>query len=151
MSKLNNTEIPARLVGRDIVFFDGECVLCHNLMSQLLKIDSARHFLLCAQQSKMGHLVLERHGINVDDLSTIYLVSNCATETEEVLSRSDAFIYVLSKTPSYKWLASLLSIFPRAWMNFGYKIVAKNRYNIFGKKEETCMIVGREDQERIIA
>src|SRR5579883_2550722 len=139
MNKLNNIGIPSRLLGRDIVFFDGECVLCHNMMGRLLKIDSERHFLLCAQQTDMGRLVLERHGINVADLSTIYLITNCATDQEKVLTRADAFIYVLSKTKSYGWLASLMKIFPRQLLNFGYKLVASNRYRLFGKKNEACM------------
>jgi predicted DCC family thiol-disulfide oxidoreductase YuxK len=121
------------------------------MMTQLLKIDKQRHFLLCAQQTDMGHLVLERHGINVADLSTIYLITNCATEDEKVLTRSDAFIYVLSKTEAYKGLASLLGIFPRPLLNFGYNIIARNRYRVFGKKNDACSIVSAEDRERIIA
>lgn len=151
MSKLDNEGIPSRLKGRDIVFFDGQCVLCHNMMGLLLRLDTKQHFLLCAQQTEMGHLVLERHEINVDDLSTIYLVSNCATEQEKVLTRADAFIYVLAQTESYKWLASLLGIFPRPLLNFGYKIVANNRYRLFGKKNEACSIVSPQDRDRIIA
>ena len=152
MSKLDNQGIPFRLLGRDIVFFDGQCVLCHRMMGQLLKIDKQQHFLLCAQQTEMGQLILGRHGINVDDLSTVYLVTDCANENEKVLTQSDAFIYVLSKTKEYKGLASLIrKIFPRPLLNFGYKIIASNRYRLFGKKNEFCSIVSPEDRGRIIA
>lgn len=147
---LENERLPARVVGRDIFFFDGDCVLCHNMVGLLFKIDEEKHFLICAQQSESGRLILERHGINVDDLSTVYIVTGCGTPDENIIVRSTAALYALSKSPKFAFLARLLSIIPRAVLDLGYKLVASNRYKMFGKKEHTCLNPAAGDQERLL-
>lgn len=147
---LESEKLPAKIIGRDIFFFDGDCVLCHNLVQLLLRVDENKHFLLCAQQSDIGHLVLERHGINVDDLSTVYIVRNCGRENEDLLVRSKATIYAMSKT-KFALYSKLLRLIPPAILDFGYKIVAANRYKMFGKKNSTCLMPTTDDLERIIS
>lgn len=147
---LDNERLPARVKGRDIFFFDGDCVLCHNMVRFLLDADQNKHFLVCAQQSDTGRLLLERHGINFDDLSTVYIIKNCACPNEEVIVRSTAAVYALSKAPKYAFAARILSLIPRVVLDTGYKLVASNRYKLFGKKEQTCMIPTKDEQERIL-
>ncbi len=149
-SSVENQQIPEKLLGRDVLLFDGNCVLCHGLVKKLFEVDEDKHFLIGSQQSELAKLVLERHGVNVADLSTVYLVKNCATDKEELLTRSSATLYTLSKTKKYAWLAKLLSMIPRPILDIGYKIVAANRYRMFGTTTESCAIPSPEDRARFI-
>ncbi len=150
VSRIENHQIPKELIDRDIIFFDGDCVLCHNMMRLILKVDQEKHFLLCSQQGEMGHLILERHGINLADLRTIYVVKNCGTDKEKILVRSSACLYVLSRTKKYRFASKVFSIIPRPLLDLGYKFVAGIRYRVFGKTKESCMIPNPEDQKRVI-
>ena len=147
---LDNESVPKNLLGRDILFFDGECILCHNAVKFLLDADYDKHFLLATQQGQTGKLILERHGVRVADLSTVYLVTNCGTDKEKLLVRSSASLYALSQFPKYAWLSRILSIFPRFLLDIGYKIIATNRYKMFGKTNDACAMLPPEDRARIL-
>ena len=141
--------IPTQIIGRDIVFFDGSCALCHGLVRKVLQNDIENHFLLCAQQSEMGYLLLNRHNIDVESLKTIYVIKDCGTDNELIFSRSKAVIYVMKRMPKYRWLAALLGPLPSPMVDFGYNIVAAVRYRIFGKTE-TCLMPSPEERARVI-
>ena len=150
LNSTENRQIPQDLIDKDIILFDGDCVLCHNMMRLILEVDEDKHFLLCSQQSEMGHLILERHQINVDDLSTVYVVTNCGTDSEHVLDRSSAAVYVMTHTKKYRFLGNVLSMIPRTLRDLGYKFIANIRYRVFGKTNAACNVPNPEDRSRII-
>lgn len=144
-----DTIIPSNLTGRDIIFFDGVCVLCNGLMQEILRNDKDKHFLLCAQQSSVGQNLLARYQISSGDLKTIYVIQKFASQNERVLKRSEAVIFILKNLPRYSWLGSILAVCPPALANVFYNFVASVRYKLFGKME-TCMIPSPEDRQQII-
>lgn len=148
--ELDNENLPSKIIGRDIVLFDGDCVLCHNMVSRLIQFDEDKHFLLCAQQSEIGRQLLNRHHVNVDDLTSMYLIKNCGGENEKLLTRSKAALYAMSKSRKCAFAASLLSCIPPFFLDLGYKFIAANRYRIFGKKAHTCMVPTTNELERIL-
>ncbi len=150
LNSTENRQIPKELIDKDIILFDGDCVLCHNMMRLILEVDEDKHFLLCSQQSEMGHLILERHQINVDDLSTVYVVTKCGTDGEQVLDRTNAAVYVMLHTRKYRVIGKLLSFIPRPLRDLGYKFIATIRYRVFGKTSESCYFPNSEDRARII-
>lgn len=147
---LKNETLPQKVIGRDIIFFDGECVLCNDMVKKVIPADEDAHFLLGAQQSKTAREVLERHGVNVKDLSTVYVVRNCGTDKEDVLTHSSAVVYVLSKFRKYSLLGKLLNLVPKFLRDVGYRFVATNRYRTFGKMDEVCLFPTPENRERMV-
>ena len=67
----------------------------------------------------------------------------------KILYESDAIKYIFKKTETQLLLRFILSIFPSVISNFIYRIIAKNRYNFFGKKE-TCYIPTEEEKKKFI-
>lgn len=147
---MNDLDLPNKIIGRDLIFFDGECVLCNGLVKKALVADEDAHFLLGAIQSETARRVLERRGINTKDLSTVYVVKDCGTDREQVLTRSTAVIYALSKFRRYGILGKVLSLFPRFLRDLGYKIVAANRYQVFGKNDGVCLMPTPEYRARLV-
>jgi predicted DCC family thiol-disulfide oxidoreductase YuxK len=121
-----------------IILYDGVCGLCNRFNQFVLKRDSAGRFRFASLQSDFATKVLQRHGVNPHDLDTVYLVLDNAQPGERLLARSDAAGSVLRDLGG-PWgaLADVLSLMPRWLRDWGYNLVARNRYRIFGKYD-TC-------------
>lgn len=150
MDKVTIECILKELTGRDIILFDGSCLLCHQLVRFVLKADKNRHFLLSSQQSAVARLLLLRRGIDADALTTVYVIQSCGQEEERVHSMGSALVYVYSKIPCLSFLGWLLSLLPRAILDAAYRFVALNRYRLFGRTDQTCLLIESADRARVI-
>ena len=143
-----------------IILYDGVCGLCNRLNHFVLRRDSGAIFRFASLQSPFAARILTRHGANPQDLDTVYVVVNhdltkhdLAKEThadERLLPRSDAIIFVLKKLGGFwKLLGLVLQLLPRPLRNAAYRLVARNRYRIFGRSE-TCMLPSPEYRNRFL-
>ena len=115
-----------------IVFYDGVCGLCNRLVQFLLKRDRHDRLRFASLQSEFAASLLKRHGLDARDLDTVYLVLHCKSG-ERVLARSDAILYLLRQLGGVWGIAGLGTVLPK-WVRDGiYKIIAGNRYRVFGR------------------
>lgn len=84
-------------------------------------------------------MLLVRHGLNPQDLDTVYVVKNFRLPDEQLLARSDAILFMLATLGGIWKLAAVGRVLPRGLRDFVYKTVARNRYRVFGK-HESCML-----------
>jgi predicted DCC family thiol-disulfide oxidoreductase YuxK len=122
-----------------IVLYDGVCGLCNRLVQFLLKRDPHDRFRFASLQSELSQGVLTRHQLNPHDLDTVYVVQNYGRPQENLLARSDAILYMLSVLGGIWRLSAVGRVLPRGLRDALYKIVARNRYSVFGK-HESCML-----------
>ncbi len=122
-----------------IVLYDGVCGLCNRLVQFLLKRDQHDRFRFASLQSELSQRVLTRHGLDPHDLDTVYIVQNFDQSNETLLGRSEAILYMLSRLGGIWGLAGIGRVLPRGLRDAVYKIVARNRYSVFGK-HESCML-----------
>ncbi len=157
-----------------ILLYDGVCGLCNRLVQFVLRRDPEGIFRFAALQSGLARLILARHGADARDLDSVYLVVNSEQDDERVLARSDAVIFILrqlgaaelrsagqpgaavpTQTKSRPGLAFwrlagvLLRFIPRAVRDWGYGVVARNRYRVFGKYD-SCPIPSQETRGRFL-
>ena len=101
-------------------------------------------------QSEFAATVLNRHGIDPNDLDTVQVVINYARADERVLNRSDAILSAGGEL-GVPWdtLAGIARIIPRPLRDVVYGFVARNRYSVFGKYE-TCMLPDPNQQHRFL-
>src|SRR2546421_5956482 len=93
-----------------------------------------------ALQSEFAGDVLHRHGVNPALLDTVYLLLNYSQPEERLSSRSDAGIQVLAELGgAWRALASIVKHLPRWIRDKIYNLIARNRYQLFGKYQ-TCQI-----------
>ena len=143
-----------------VVLYDGVCGLCNRLVRFILRRDPAGLFQFASLQSALAAGILARHGADAGDLDTVYVVVNRGRGAEELLARSEAAIFILmhlgaaelrsagqpraavptDATPTHRggcrfwsWLGSMLRFVPRKLRKWGYGVVARNRYRIFGR------------------
>jgi predicted DCC family thiol-disulfide oxidoreductase YuxK len=124
---------------KPIVLYDGVCGLCNRLNHFLLKRDRHDRFRFASLQSEFAANLLERHGADSKDLNTVYVALENGQLGERLLARSDAIIYLLTQLPGIWRLAAAGRVLPRVLRDGLYKIVARNRYRVFGK-HDSCML-----------
>ena len=128
-----------------VIVFDGVCVLCSRWTRFVLRFDHARHFRLAAMQTRAGRDILAAHGLDPDDPSTFIVIDAGRAYTE-----SAALLHVLSRFGLF-WRACAVALrcLPRAWRDGGYRVIARNRYRWFGRKD-VCVIPVPEQRARFI-
>ncbi|MGI9066413.1 MAG: thiol-disulfide oxidoreductase DCC family protein, partial [Pyrinomonadaceae bacterium] len=122
-----------------IVLYDGVCGLCNRLNQFILKRDTHDRFRFASLQSDLAASLLKRHGADSQDLDTVYVVLGYGEPGEHLLARSDAIIYALTQLDGIWKLAGVGRVLPKFLRDVIYKIVARNRYRVFGK-HESCML-----------
>jgi predicted DCC family thiol-disulfide oxidoreductase YuxK len=122
-----------------IVLYDGVCGLCNRLVQFILKHDSRDRFRFASLQSDFAQGLMTRHGVDPHDLDTVYVVKNYQQPDEALLARSDAILNMLKNLGGIWSLAGIGRVLPRAFRDAVYKLVARNRYRVFGK-HESCML-----------
>ena len=120
----------------EIIVFDGECLICNSFYKWVIRNDKKNVFMFTNTQSKFYS---KNSNINKSKDSIIVIINN-----NKILYESDAIAYIFRKTKTQLAIRILISIFPKFISNFFYRILAKNRYKIFGKKEKCYMPTEKE-------
>ncbi len=132
-----------------IVLYDGVCGLCNGLNQFLLKRDAKDRFRFASLQSDFSNAVLKRHGANSADLDTVYVVLDHDQPGERLLSRSDAVLCLAEQLGGIWGLGRVGRFVPRFLRDAMYKLVASNRYRLFGKYD-SCMMPDPKHRDKFL-
>ena len=135
------------MIEQTIIFFDGVCGLCNRTVDFVLSEDRERNFLFSPLQGETFQRIARDHPetLNVDSI----FVLRRNSEGEELLQRSDAFLYILDELPRFRWLARLGYICPAPIRNFLYRLIAATRYPIWGRRD-SCRLPTSEERTRFL-
>jgi predicted DCC family thiol-disulfide oxidoreductase YuxK len=133
-----------------ILLYDGVCGLCNRFVQFVVRRDREAVFRFGWLQGETARRILERHGVRLRHLDTVYVVVDFESGEEQLLARSDAVRFVLGHF-GWMWRAAamVLGTVPRFLRDAGYDAVARNRYRLFGKSE-TCRLPGELEGGRFI-
>ena len=124
--------------------FDALCVLCSANAQIVLRHDRKRRFALAAMQGEVGAQVYANEGIDPADAETLVVVT-----PDLVLRNSDAVIYIYRHL-GWPWrLAGAFALAPRALRDPFYRLIARNRYRLFGKRK-SCWLPDAPDRQRLL-
>lgn len=112
---------------KDIIVFDGLCVMCNSFFKWVLKNDKDDKYLFANIQSNFYKKNMD---INKSIDSIILIKEN------DIFYESEAIKYILKDLDKFFLLRLVLNVTPKFISNFFYKIIANNRYKIFGKKDK---------------
>lgn len=136
-------DVTAAPKAESIVYFDGVCGMCNWTVDFVLKRDRRGRFQFAPLQGETAAARLPDG--DRQQLSTLVLES-----PQGLFRRSSAVIQILSDLGGIWRLAgSLLWIVPRPLRDWGYRMIAGNRYRLFGKKE-TCRLPTPEEAGRLL-
>ena len=127
-----------------VIFFDGVCNLCNSSVQLIIKKDKKGAFLFASLQSEFAKNNLPASLNNEGDFKSIVLLDG-----DQLRIKSSAAL-TIAKTLSGLWpLLYVFIIIPKFIRDFVYDIIARNRYNWFGKKDQ-CMIPSKQLQSRFL-
>ncbi len=129
---------------KHIIFFDGVCNLCNNAVQFIIRRDSKNIFRFASLQSDFAREFLgENYPDNPEFDTIIYFKDG------RLLERSTAVLHICKKL-KFPWpLLAAFLIVPRFIRDFFYRIISRNRYKWFGKKDQ-CMIPSPELKNRFL-
>ncbi len=128
----------------NIIIFDGVCNLCEFSVNFIFEHDTVGHFSFTPAQSPLGASLLKHFGINTSRLDTVVLVSG-----DRAFTRSAAAIEIASRLDMPWNLLTLFQAVPEPLRDVMYDLIAQNRYQLFGKKDE-CMLPSEELRRRFL-
>jgi predicted DCC family thiol-disulfide oxidoreductase YuxK len=131
-----------------LVLFDGVCGLCNAWVDWILNHDPAGTFHFAMLQGSTAAGVRARHPDLPADLDSILLVEQDAGG-ERVYYRSDAVFRIFRRVGRPWSLVSWWGVFPRFLTDIGYRLVARTRYALFGKKD-SCRMIRPEEHSRFL-
>ncbi|MER8816268.1 DCC1-like thiol-disulfide oxidoreductase family protein [Mesorhizobium sp. M0220] len=127
-----------------MIVFDGVCVLCSGFVRTVVKLDRKGHFHFLTAQSPLGEMLFKKYGLQTDRYETNLVIIDGAAFT-----RLDSFVAVMAEL-AWPWRAArILLLLPRPLRDWLYDRIAKNRYALFGKKDN-CEIPSAEVRARLI-
>lgn len=126
-----------------IIFFDGVCGLCNRSVDWIIRRDRNAIFRFAPLQGETSRAVLGPAA--GADLNTIVLLDEHGQHR-----RSDAAVAILRRLRGFwRCCGSLLWIVPRPIRNWGYDLIARNRYRWFGK-HDTCRMPTPGERARFL-
>jgi len=129
---------------KKIILFDGVCNLCNGSVVFIIKRDHKDVFRFAAIQSDIGQRLIEKYQIDTSKVDSILLLDGDSYDV-----KSTAALKIARQLKGGYPLLYGFMILPAFFRNWVYDIIARYRYNWFGKKE-SCMIPTPELSEKFI-
>jgi len=112
-----------------IIIFDGICGFCNKSIDTLIKVDEEKLFQYTSLQGEYIKKLDVPKGLE----SIVFY------EDEKLYYKSTAILKILRSLGGVGVIANILIIIPRFMRDFIYDVIAKYRYDIFGKMESCRM------------
>lgn len=119
---------------KPIILFDGVCNFCDATVNFIIRHDRKNIFQFAAMQSETGQKLLKEFNLPQNEIESVILL-----EDGKAYKKADAFLRIFNRLSRWwKWL-QVFWIIPKFIRNGVYHFFARNRYKLFGKKDQ-CMI-----------
>lgn len=126
----------------NIVLFDGICNLCSSTISLIIKYDKHEQLHFVALQNLTAINIIKQYNIMDDSRSIIFL------KGDKVFYKSDAMIEIAKLLTGWPRVFRFFIFLPEVLRNFIYSMIAKNRYQLFGKRQ-SCFTPSKRDINRL--
>ncbi len=128
-----------------IILFDGVCNFCNNSVNFIIERDRAGYFKFAPLQSEVSERLLAENGIDRIETDSVVLI-----EDGRVYTHSTAALRIARRLAGpWRWFYYLTYV-PAFLRDGAYRLFAKYRYALFGKKDE-CMLPSPEIRARFLA
>jgi len=150
LSQLKFTSIADSLPGYTgdhpfaIIIYDGPCILCNKMVQLLIELDIRKQLYFTTFASDFTSKHLPAHLIPKGDPEEVMVISE-----KGIQGKTAAFLEILRLTGRCRFAYYALKIIPLPISDYIYKVVAKNRYRIFGKSDK-CGIWPENEKQRFL-
>lgn len=128
----------------NLIIFDGVCKLCAGTVNFVIRNEADPVFRFAPLQSETGARLMREHGVDPENADTFVVIAD-----DRAYIKSDAAFRLLQHMRARWKILHVLRIFPRQLRDWAYDVVARHRYQWFGKFDE-CVAPTPELMERYI-
>ena len=128
-----------------IILFDGVCNFCNRTINIILKYDKDAYFQFAPSQSNAAMGIMQQFKLDQKASASVILIDN-----DKVYTKTDAVIQIAQQLTGWPRLFIGLKFIPKFLRDFGYDLIAKNRYTLFGKRT-TCRMPEASERHRFLA
>jgi predicted DCC family thiol-disulfide oxidoreductase YuxK len=143
----------SQIEGCPVLLYDGVCALCNGVVRFILRHDHRRDFRFAPLQSSLARELIAI-STSTSAPEGVILVTDALTPHQHLYRRSDAIVRTLHILghPWDRWshLSNFLIRIPRPLREFGYTVIARLRYRIFGRYA-TCPVPTPDQRDRILS
>jgi predicted DCC family thiol-disulfide oxidoreductase YuxK len=132
------------LPDKPVILFDGVCNLCNGSVQFVIKHDTEKKFLFASLQSEAGQALLKHFGLPTENFNTFVVIEN-----GKIYTKSTGVLREAAILGGWFKIFTIFYLVPAFIRDIFYSFVAKNRYNLFGKKQ-FCMIPTPELKARFL-
>ena len=145
-----------------ILFFDGVCGLCNRFVDFMLRSDSQHRFRYAPLQGETARRLLGldgeagdrqpeggKAGVHQAGREAVEPRSFIFLDTDRRFEQSNAVLHALIRLGGAWRLIAVLYVFPRPLRDFVYRVVARNRYRWFGRRD-ACRLPTPEQRDRFL-
>lgn len=128
----------------NLIFYDGQCGLCHGFVRFVLAQDRSAHFRFAPLQG-------ETFEARVPAASRVGLPDSVVviTGAGKLLTRSEGVLYVFSQLgPVWRWIGKVAELIPSPIRDVAYNAVAAVRRRLFQRPSDICPVVRPELRAR---
>lgn len=115
------------------LLFDGFCVLCTSFAQRLIK-RLGNTISVLPMQSEKGEKLLQINQLATLPNEVIFIYNN------QLYKGVSAILILMEMSGGYyRTIQKILNLFPNKLLEWMYRIVARNRYSWFGKRDSCYM------------
>jgi predicted DCC family thiol-disulfide oxidoreductase YuxK len=122
-----------------VILFDGVCNFCNGAVNFVIAHDAGQQFRFASLQSDYAQKLLLKHHFPQHQLDTVVLIENGI-----LFQKSTAALRIARRLRGWGWLYGLRRL-PVGFRDFVYDLIAKYRYQIFGKAN-TCRLPSAQEK-----
>ncbi|MFJ7184272.1 thiol-disulfide oxidoreductase DCC family protein [Lysinibacillus xylanilyticus] len=126
-----------------IILFDGVCNFCDSSVQFIIKYDQAAYFQFASIQSDAGQALLAQYEVP-ENIDSVILI-----EQGKVYFESTAALKICRRLDSFWPVCYIFVMIPSFIRNKMYRLFAKNRYRLFGRKE-VCLLPTPSQRKRFL-
>lgn len=131
--------------GRETMYYDGHCALCHRAVQFVLRHDrdgSRFRFAPLDSESFRRNIPPDLRA-NLPDSVIIW------TSSGQALAQSAAILHVLTRLGGFwRIVAALGRLFPSPLLDWMYSRIAKIRHRLFARPETACPLMPKHLRDR---
>lgn len=131
-----------------LVFYDGKCGLCDHVVQFLLKADRNKSFVFAPLQGETATQLLKDVSESVKRADSLILIENYQSDNRKLYIFGQGAFRIAWLLGGGWVLLGWLSFLPPFLYNWGYCLVARNRYRFFRK--DVCRLPNEKEQERFL-
>jgi predicted DCC family thiol-disulfide oxidoreductase YuxK len=127
-----------------IIIFDGICNFCNGAVNFIIRRDSRAAFKFAPMQSKEAQELLQKYQIPEAGYDSFVLIKN-----GQPFLRTNAALEITKDLDGFWFMFRAFKIVPAVVRDYFYRILARNRYTLFGKRA-ACMMPKKEVRDRFL-